>query len=41
MIPEDRRRAVARIRATRGGSQVEQLLVLVTGASALLVLLVA
>jgi hypothetical protein len=40
MIPEDRRRAGARTRATRDNSQVEQLLVLVGGATALLLLLV-
>lgn len=41
MITEDRRQAGARTRAARGGSQVEQILVLVGGAAALLVLLVA
>ena len=40
MIPEDRRRAAARTRAARRASQAEQLLVLITGAGALLAFLV-
>jgi hypothetical protein len=40
MIPEDRRRAGARAKATRGASQVEQVMVLVAGATALLMFLV-
>jgi hypothetical protein len=40
MIPEDRRKAGARARATRRASQVEQALVLAVGATALLIFLV-
>ena len=40
MIPEDRRRAGARTRAARGASQIEQAMVLVAGATALLLFLV-
>lgn len=40
MIAEDRRNAVARVRATLAASQVEQALVLAAGISALLLLLV-
>ena len=41
MIPEDRRRALARTRAAQdtGRSMVEQTLVLITGAGALLLFL--
>ena len=40
MIPEDRRSAVARTRAATRKNQAEQLLVLLTGAGALLMFLV-
>ena len=40
MIPEDRRKAGARARAARGASQLEQLVVLTVGATALLLFLV-
>jgi hypothetical protein len=41
MITEDRRRAEARTRAAQNRSQMEQLLVLLAGAGALLVLVMA
>ena len=40
MIPEDRRREGARVKASRGASAAEQALVLVAGATALLMFLV-
>lgn len=39
MITEDRRRAEARTRAHQGASQLEQVVVLVAGAAALLMFL--
>lgn len=41
MITEDRRRAAARVKAAQNRSQVEQVLVLLAGAGALLILIMA
>jgi hypothetical protein len=41
MITEDRRQAAARMKATQNRSQVEQLMVLLAGAGALLILIMA